>query len=165
MTSWWERVRDQGVFVSRPVSVGDELSARLTSLAPDVGGSAHQGDNRPPTASGLMIREPLQAKCGRFLLIQVEASGALVCRWRDKTGDQDDNQRKELGKVTLPVYLKLVQTNKEIQVFASKDGKNWGEQQMSHPAVFSDPSRIGLVVCSGSTFASTTSVFDLLTAR
>lgn len=165
MTSWWERVRDQGVFVSKACSGGAEISARLASLTPDVGGSANQRDNRMPSATGLMIREPLQAKCGRFLLIQVEASGALVCHWRDKTGDQDDNQRRELGKVTLPVFLKLIQTDKEIQVFASEDGANWGGPRMSHPAVFSDESRIGLVVCSGNTFASTTAVFDSLTAH
>lgn len=165
MTSWWERVRDQGVFVSRAVSRGAEISARLISLAPDVGGHALQRDNRPPAASGLMIREPLEAKCGRFLSIQVEASGALVCRWRDRTGDADDNQRKELGKVTVPVFLKLVQTGKQIEVFASKDGKKWGGAHMSHPAVFSDQSLIGLVVCSGNTFASTTAVFDSLMAR
>ena len=112
-----------------------------------------------------MIREPLQAKCGRFLLIQVEASGTLVCRWRDNTGDQDDNQRKELGKVTLPVFLKLIKTGKQIQVFASADGKTWGEPQMSHSAVFSQQSLIGFVVSSGNTFASTTAVFDSLTAH
>ena len=78
-----------------------------------------------------MIRESLTEKCGRYLLIQVEASGNLVCRWRDKTGDQDDNQKKDLGKVTLPIHLKLVQTGKEIRVFASADGQNWGEPRMS----------------------------------
>lgn len=165
MTSWWERVRDQGVFVSRAVTGDMGISARLTRLDPNVGGPAYKWDNRPPSASGLMIRESLKEKCGRFLLIQVEASGALVCRWRDKTGDVDDNQMKELGKVTLPVFLKLVQTGKQIQVFASKDGENWGEPRMSHPAVFNDQSRIGLVVCSGNTFASTTAVFASLTVH
>ena len=62
-------------------AAGDvELSARLTSLAPNVGGPAYQWDNTPPTAAGLMIRESLTEKCGRFLLIQIEASGSLVCR-------------------------------------------------------------------------------------
>ncbi|MBC7819743.1 MAG: nucleoside hydrolase, partial [Planctomycetaceae bacterium] len=32
MTSWWERIRDQGIFVSKPVSGDFELSARLDSL-------------------------------------------------------------------------------------------------------------------------------------
>lgn len=160
MTSWWERVRDQGVFASRAV-IGDmELSARLTNLAPNVGGPKKPGDGKPPTASGLMIRESLTEQCGRYLLLQVEASGNLVSRWRDKTGDQDDNQKKELGTVTLPIHLKLVQTGKEILVFTSDDGQNWGQPQMSHTATFGDKSRIGLFVCSGNTFSSTTATFD-----
>lgn len=107
-----------------------------------------------------MIRESLTEKCGRYFLIQVEASGNLVSRWRDKTGDQDDNQKKELGTVMLPIHLKLVQTGKEIQVFTSDDGQNWGQPRMSHTASFDEKSRIGLFVCSGNTFSSTTATFD-----
>ena len=160
MTSWWERVRDQGVFVSQAATGDVTISARLTSLAPNVGGPAYAWDNRPPTVSGLMIRESLTEKCGRYFLVQVEASGNLVCRWRNKTGDQDDNQSKALGKVTLPIYLKLVQTGKEIAVYASSDGQNWGQPRMTHTAAFDEKSRLGLFVCSGNTFASTTAVFD-----
>ena len=163
MTSWWERVRDQGVFVSQAVTGGVAVSARLTSLAPSVGGPTYKWENKPAPASGLMIRESLAEKCGRFLLVQVEASGSLVCRWRDKTRDQEDNQVKALGKVTLPVHLRLVQTGKEIQVFASTDGQNWGQPRMSHAAAFDDKARIGLFVCSGSTFSSATAVYDSVT--
>jgi len=164
MTSWWERVRDQGVFVSRAVTGDTELSVRLTSLAPNVGGPAYPGDHRPPTASGLMIRESLTQACGRYLLIQVEASGNLVGRWRDKTGDQDDNKVKALGKVTLPTHLRIVKAGKDIRVFASADGQDWGAPRMSHTATFDEGSRIGLFVCSGNTFSSTTAVFDRVTA-
>ncbi|HEX8833540.1 MAG TPA: Ig-like domain-containing protein, partial [Abditibacteriaceae bacterium] len=159
MTSWWERVRDQGVFVSQSVKGDIELSARLTSLAPNVGNRRH-APGGTPTASGLMIRESLTEKDSRYLLIQVEASGNLVARWRDKTGDQDDNQANGLGTVTLPIHLKLVQTGKEIQVFTSDDGRNWGQPRISHTANFDNKSRIGLFVSSGNTFSSTTSVFD-----
>ncbi len=161
ISSWWERVRDQGAFVSQAVSGDVAISARLTSLAPNVGGpNAYQWDNRPSTVSGLMIRESLDQTCGRFLLVQVEASGNLVCHWRDKTGDQDDNQKKEMGKITLPLHLRLVQTAKNIEVFTSADGQNWGEPRMSHTTSFDTQSRIGLFVCSGNTFSSTTAVFD-----
>ena len=163
MTSWWERVRDQGVFVSQAVAGDAQISARLTSLAPNVGGPVYQWDNRPPSASGLMIRESLAEKCGRYLLVQVEASGHLVARWRDKTGDQDDNQKKDLGKVTLPIHLKLAQVGRQIQVFASADGQSWGEPRLSHPAVLGEKGRIGLFVCSGNTFVSTTAEFDAVT--
>jgi hypothetical protein len=166
MSSWWERVRDQGVFVSQSVRGDVMISARLTSLAPNVGGpNAYQWDNRPSTTAGLMIRESLDQACGRYLLVQVEASGNLVCRWRNKTGDQDDNQVKELGKVTLPVHIKLVQAGKQVQVFASADGQSWGQPRMSHTVTFDATSRIGLFVCSGSTFASTTATFDSVTVN
>ncbi len=165
MTSWWERIRDQGVFVSRAVSGDVEVSAHLTSLAPNVGGPAYPWDNRPSTASGLMIRESLAEKCGRYVLIQVEASGNLVCRWRDKTGNQDDNQKKDLGKVTLPIHLKLMRTGEQIRVFTSTDGKIWGEPRMAQVGGFDDKSRVGLFVCSGNTFASTTATFDSVSAN
>jgi hypothetical protein len=160
MTSWWERVRDQGVFVSRAAAGDTELSARLTALAPNVGGPAFPGDHRPPTAAGLMIRESLDHSCGRYLLVQAEAPGNLVARWRNRTGDQDDNQAKKLGPVTLPVHLRIVRAGNDLQVYASADGQDWGAPRMSHSAAFDDRSRIGLFVCSGNAFASTTAVFD-----
>ena len=161
MTSWWERVRDQGVFASKPM-IGDlTLSACLVSIAPSVGGpNAFPWDNRPPSASGLMIRESLAEACGCYMLVQVEPSGTLIARWRDKTGDQDDNQKKDLGKVTLPIHLKFVRMGIKLQVFTSTDGQNWGEPRMSHNTSFDAQSRIGLFVCSGNTFASTTAVFE-----
>lgn len=160
MTSWWERVRDQGVFVSQAVKGDVTIAAQLKSLAPNVGGPAYQWDNRPPSVSGLMIRESLTEKCGRYFLIQVDASGNLVCRWRDKTGNQDDNQIQEFGKVTLPLYLKLTHSGGYVHAFTSVDGQIWGEPKMTHTATFDAQSRIGLFVCSGNTFASTTGVFD-----
>jgi len=160
MTSFWERVRDQGTFVSKPVTSDIAISARLTSLAPNVGGPAYQWDNRPPSVAGLMIRESLGEKGGRYVLIQVEASGSLVCRWRNKSGDQDDNQKKELGKFTLPIHLKLVQAGGQTQLFTSTDGRAWGEPRMILPTTFDGQSRVGLFVCSGNTFASTTATFD-----
>jgi hypothetical protein len=107
-----------------------------------------------------MIRESLSDAASRFFLVQVEASGKLLCRWRNKTGDQDDNQSKELGKVSLPTYLKVARKGPEIQVFTSPDGKEWGEPRMSHSAQFGEGSRIGLFVCSGNTFASSTATFQ-----
>lgn len=160
MTAFWERVRDQGTFVSQPVTGDVAISARLTSLAPNVGGPSYQWDHRPPSVAGLMIRESLTEKCGRFLLIQVEASGSLVCRWRNKSGDQDDNQKKDLGKVTLPIHLRLVQAGGQTQLFTSTDGRAWGEPRMILPTTFDAQSRVGLFVCSGNTFASTTAIFD-----
>ncbi len=160
MTAFWERVRDQGTFVSQPVTGDAAISARLTSLAPNVGGPSYQWDNRPPSVAGLMIRESLTEKCGRYVLIQVEASGSLVCRWRNKSGNQDDNQKKDLGKVTLPIHLKLAQAGGQTQLFTSTNGRDWGDPRMYHTAQFDVKSQVGLFVCSGNTFASTTATFD-----
>ena len=107
-----------------------------------------------------MIRESLSEAASRYFLVQVEASGNLVCRWRDKTNDQDDNQSKELGKISLPVHLKMSRNGNDIQVFTSTDGKEWGEPRMTHSVPFGGESRIGLFVCSGNTFASSTANFD-----
>lgn len=165
LTSWWERVRDQGVFVSRAVDGDVVLSACLTSLAPNVGGPSYKWDTRPPTASGLMIRESLDEAAGRYVAIQLATDGKLVCRWRDKSGDQDDNQVQELGTMELPVHLKVERSAGQIRLFASADGKDWGEPRMSLPGQFDKSSRIGLFVCSGNTFASTTAVFSSVMSR
>jgi len=160
MTSWWERVRDQGVFASKAVTGDIQLTAQLTGLTPHVGGPTYRWDSRPPTASGLMIRESLSEAAGRYFLVQVEASDKLVCRWRSKAGNQDDNQSKELGKVSLPVHLKMGLKRGKIQVFTSADGQGWGEPRLSHPVKFGEGSRIGLFGCSGNTFASSTTTFE-----
>ena len=60
----------------------------------------------------------------------------------------------------LPIHLKLRKNADEIQVFTSTDGKDWGEPSMTYSAKFGGESRIGLFVCSGNTFASSTATFE-----
>jgi hypothetical protein len=60
----------------------------------------------------------------------------------------------------VPIHLKLIRKGKEIQVFTSSDGKDWGEPRMSHSAAFGEASRAGLFVCSGNTFASSTAIYE-----
>ena len=162
MTGFWERRLDQGAFVSQTVAGDAALSARLTRLAPNVGGPSYQWDSRPSTAAGLMLRESLTEGCGRYALIQVEATGKLVFRWRDKIGP-DESRAKELGNVTLPLQLKLIRAGRQIQVFTSTDGQSWGEPLMTHPTSFEGQSHLGLFTCSGNTFASTTAEFESVT--
>jgi hypothetical protein len=108
-----------------------------------------------------MIRESLEKADSRYFLVQVEASGEVVCRWRSsKVGDDDDNESKQLGKMSLPVHLKLNLKGSDIQVFTSTDGKAWGEPRTTHPAGFDDGSRIGFFLCSGNTFASSTATLE-----
>ena len=82
----------------------------------------------------------------------------------EQVGGQDDNQKKDLGKVTLPIHLKLVQAGGQTQLFTSTDGRAWGEPRMILPTTFDAQSRVGLFVCSGNTFASTTATFDSVQA-
>ncbi|MEJ6579758.1 MAG: nucleoside hydrolase [Akkermansiaceae bacterium] len=159
MSAFWERVRDQGSYVHRPAGGDFAVSACLRQIAPDVGGPAYQWDSRPPTASGLMLRESLTEPLSRFVLIQVEASGKLVARWRD-TISQDDNQKQELGKVGLPVHLRLVRQGKSVQVFTSADGQHWGDPKFACETPISEGASVGMFVCSGNTFATTTARFD-----
>ncbi len=159
MTGFWERTTDQGAYVSQAVPGDVTISARLTSLAPNVGGPAYKWDSRPATAAGLMLRESLTEGCGRYALIQVEATGKLMFRWRDKIGP-DESHAKDLGPATLPLQLKLMRRGQEIQVFRSTDGQHWGEPLVTHPTAFSGPGRLGLFTCSGNTFASTTAGFE-----
>jgi len=69
------------------------------------------------------------------------------------------NHTKALGKVTLPIHLKLVQCSGRIQVFTSPDGHQWGEPRMTHEGDFDGENRLAFFVCSGNTFSSTTAVF------
>ena len=52
----------------------------------------------------------------------------------EQVGGQDDNQKKDLGKVTLPLHLRLIQTGGQTQVFASANGRDWGEPRLSDAA-------------------------------
>lgn len=160
MNLWWERVSDQGVFASKAITGDVELSARLTSLAPNVGGPAYQWDYRPPTIAGLMIRESVTNARGRYFLVLLEASGKLRCRWRDKANEQEDGWNKDLGNVTLPISLKIVQKGTEFQLFTSTDGQHWGEPLITHSSTFVEKGRIGMFVCSGNTAVTTTAIFD-----
>lgn len=164
MSAFWERVRDQGAYLHRPSGGGGNFSARLHHLGPSVGGPAYQWDNRPPSASGLMLRESLTEPLSRFVLIQVEASGKLVARWRD-TISQDDNQTQELGTVELPVHLQIARTGELVELHASRDGKNQGEPMFRRKMSFDQGATIGMFVCSGNTFATTTARFDNVRAK
>lgn len=159
MTAFWERVRDQGGYLHRAAGGDFVLAARLHALGPDAGGPAYPWDSRPATAAGLMVRESLAEPLSRFLLIQVEASGKLVARWRD-TVSQDDNQVRELGEVALPVHLKLVRKGGVVQAYTSADGKAWGEAKFSREMPFAAGARVGMFVCSGNSFVTSTARFD-----
>ena len=111
-----------------------------------------------------MIRESLDEKASRYALVQVEATGNLVFRWRDKAGDQDDNQSQALGKVALPCHLRLVRTGNRVEAFASADGKDWGKPLASRTSPMG-AARSGLFVCSGNTFATATALYDTVEAQ
>jgi len=160
ISAHWERVRDQGAYLHRPAGDSITLAGRMRELAPNVGGPAYAHDYRPATAAGLMLRESLNDPLSRFILIQVAASGKLTARWREKTGDQDDNQSEDLGTVELPLHLKLVRKGESIELLTSPDGRNWGEPKFTRGMPFGPGAAVGMFVCSGNTFASSTARFD-----
>ena len=164
MTGFWERVRDQGSYTSQQVTGDASLSARLTSLAPDVGGPAYPWDSRPSTSAGVMLRESSAEGCGRYALIEVQATGKLVFRWRDQPGP-DESHAEELGHVTLPLYLKLTRSGAQIQGFTSPDGRNWSGPLFRHASAFAGENRLGFSVCSGNSFASSTAGFDSVISK
>ncbi len=164
MTSFWERVNDQGVFVSKPAQSEVDISARVTGLGPDVGGpNGYANDYRPSTASGLMIRESLTVLSSRYVLVQVEAAGNLVGRWRDELGN--GGKVKNLDKVTLPIHLRIVQSAKDVQLFSSADGKDWGTSLLVLPTTFKEKGHVGLFACSGNPVSSTTAEFDSVAVK
>ncbi len=164
ITSWWSRNLDQGVFLDQPLVADGELTACLTTLGPNVGGPNYPNARRPSSVAGLMIREDVGQVRSRFFLVEATIDGGLQCRWRTKTDDADDNQVKALttpGK--LPLHLRLAKSATQIRIYASTDGKNWGEPLFTHDQAFAGTSRIGLFVTSGHTFASTTATFTAVT--
>lgn len=164
MSAFWERVRDQGAYLHRPASTGISFAARLRAVSPNVGGPAYPWDSRPSSASGLMLRESLAEPLSRFILIQAEASGKLVARWRD-TISQDDNQTQQLGIVDFPVHLKIDRKGEFVELHTSADGQQWGEPLFRRKMPFDEGSSIGMFVCSGNTFATTTAWFDSVRTR
>ena len=165
LSSWWSRTRDQGAFVSRAATPDDAIAIRVDSLSANAGGPSYQWDNRPPTATGVMIREPHAQSRGRFFAVQFTAQGTISVRWRDKTDDSDDSNHAELlnkESTKLPVHLKLVRAAAAVEVYTSTDGKIWGEPLMRHKAVYGQTSIIGMHVCSGNTFVSSTAALTLL---
>ena len=165
LSSWWSRRMDQGAFVTRAATPDDAIAIRVDSLSANAGGPSYQWDNRPPTATGVMIREPQAQSRGRFFAVQFTAQGTISVRWRDKTDDSDDSNQAELLKkeaTKLPVHLKLVRAAAAVEVYASTDGKTWGEPLMRHKAVYGDGSSIGMYVCSGNSFVSSTAALTLM---
>ena len=159
MTGFWERVRDQGSYVHRAVEGDGGIEAKLVTMGPDTGGPAYQWDYRPAMAAGLMLRESVSEPQSRYVLVQVEASGKLVVRWRDEVGP-DDNQRKELGMVGLPVHLRIERRGDEVRVYASGESGQWGEPRFRHRTMMGGSVRAGMVVCSGNSYATSGAGFE-----
>jgi hypothetical protein len=111
-------------------------------------------------AAGLMLRESVSEPQSRYVLVQVEATGKLVVRWRDEVGP-DDNQRKELGKVELPVWLRIERGGDEVRVYASGERGRWGEPRFRHRTMMGGSVRAGMLVCSGNSYATSGAEFEV----
>jgi hypothetical protein len=61
--------------------------------------------------------------------------------------------------VELPVHLKLIRNGKSMKLLTSPDGQHWGEPKFTREMPFGEGAVVGMFVCSGNTFASSTARF------
>jgi len=153
--SWWERVKDQFTFVSQEVSGDCQLSARLTAL------SNNACKRNQSSLAGLMLRESTYAR-SKYFMVSVTPAGELDCSWRDKTDQETDYKRQslKLGKVTLPVYLKIERSGDVLNVYKSADGTDWGMAIGTHTSAFQNPCLAGLFVTSANNATTSTARFE-----
>jgi hypothetical protein len=153
--SWWERVKDQLVLVGRPVAGDCRISARVTALTDN----ARTSDSK--SIAGLMLRESTYAR-SKYFMVSVTPAHDLTCSWRDKTDQETDFPRQsiKLGKVTLPVHLRIERKGGVLNVYKSNDGKDWGTAVGTHAITFKDPSQAGLLVTSGNNATTSAAKFD-----
>jgi len=153
--SWWERVKDQFVLVGRPVAGDCRISARVTALTDN----GRTSDSK--SIAGLMLRESTYAR-SKYFMVFVTPAGDLVCSWRDKTDQETDFARQsiKLGKVTLPVHVRIERKGDVLNVYKSSDGNDWGIAIGTHAMTFKDPSQAGLFVTSANNATTSTARFD-----
>jgi hypothetical protein len=108
--------------------------------------------------AGIMYRETL-ARDSRFVLLGRHPDGELQLSWRD--GPEDEGTHTSLGKVALPVWLKLERRGATFNAYVSKDGAAWGKPAASHTCNLFGPSlKRGLCVTAGNNTMTSTALFD-----
>ncbi|MCY2952617.1 MAG: nucleoside hydrolase [Planctomycetota bacterium] len=148
---WWQRIWDQFALLSRTASGDGAIVVRLTS----------QTHSNPKAIAGVMYRETL-ARDSKFVMLGRHPDGELLMSWRD--GPEDEGPRKQLGKVTLPVWLKLERRGTSFNAYVSKDGADWGKPAASHTGrLFPRSLKAGLCVTARNNTMTSTAVFDHVT--
>jgi len=145
---WWKRNWDQFALVSQKHDGDCAISARLTS----------QTTSSPGSLAGLMFRETTDRE-SRFVALGVHPSGELIFTWRDSSADE--NPRTKLGKVDLPIHLKLVRRGNTFQAYTSADGIAWGSPLGQHIGKSHEPSqKVGLWVTASLNPTTSTAQFE-----
>lgn len=145
---WWRRNWDQFALVSQSHDGDCAISARLTS----------QTKSSPGAIAGLVFRETT-ARESRFVAVGLHPSGELLLTWRDSSADE--NPRTKLGKVNLPIYLKLARRGNTFQADTSADGVTWGSPLGQHIGKSHQPSqKVGLWVTANRNPTTSTAQFE-----
>ncbi len=144
---WWRRNWDQLALLSQRIAGDAALIARV--------GAPSRGPDG--ALAGLMFRESLDRE-SRFVAVGVQPSGEAVLTWRDSPADE--NPRTKLGRLTLPVWLRLARRGDSFTVCTSPDGQTWGQPIGQHAGAFTPWRKLGLFVSAGSQPTSSTAQFD-----
>lgn len=145
---WWQRNWDQFALVSQRQQGDCAVSARLTA----------QTKSGPGALAGLIFREST-AREARFVAVGLHPSGELILTWRDSSADE--NPRQKLGKVSLPIYLKLARAGATFGAYTSADGTAWGNPLAQHVGKSAEPSQqVGLWVTANLNPTTSTAQFD-----
>lgn len=140
--------RDQFRFGRAYIEGDSELIVRVSSLT-----KTHAG-----AMAGLMYRGSLSADAP-FVFLCVTPSNGVSLRYRSKAKASGATRRTESGAA--PRWLRLTRTGDTFYAYHSADGKTWDFVE-SVKVDLPNSARIGLAVCSRSTSARTTAVFEQL---
>jgi alpha-galactosidase len=103
---------DQFAFLYREVENDNSISARIIS----------QTNTDPWAKTGLMFREST-APQSVFVMLCATPGNGISLQWRETNGGTC--AKKDLGAVSLPVYLKLSKRGSKFFAYRSMDGKQW----------------------------------------
>jgi alpha-galactosidase len=139
---------DQFAFVNRNAEKNNYISAQIVS----------QTNTDPWAKTGLMFRESKSPK-STFVMLSITPGNGISLQWRENTGDVCN--KKDLGAVSLPVYLKLSKKDSTFTAYKSSDGEKWelvGDITINQS--FAMQYLVGMEVCSHSSHMLSLSKFD-----
>jgi hypothetical protein len=105
-----------------------------------------------------MFREQTSDALSRFVMLVHTPNDGLALRWRDQVGEW--SQEIRLGKVSLPIYLKLERKSDTFTAYSSPDGQAWGQALGSHTISLSRDLKVGLCANANNNLTTSTMTYD-----